>query len=105
MVSDHSAADDRIRTAAEARDQAESLLRRLLADRERSEERFAEAGKRDPVTYVTGTRALECAIAATRAMIRHLDELIVELETEVTTPAELTATTAPVAVLQTTTAP
>ena len=35
MVSDQTAADDRVKAATEARDEAESLLRRLLADRER----------------------------------------------------------------------
>jgi len=104
MVSDQTAANDRVKAATEARDQAESLLRRLLADRERSEERFAEAGKRDPVTYVTGTSALDRAIASTREMIRHLDQVITEIESEVSAPAALTETPAPAKVLHTTTA-
>lgn len=104
MVSDQTAADDRVKAATEARDQAELLLRRLLADRERSEERFAEAGKRDPVTYVTGTSALERAITSTREMIRHLDEVIAEIESDVASPATLTKAPAPAKILQTTTA-
>jgi hypothetical protein len=87
MVSDQTAADERIRGLVETRDQAGRLLCRLLGDRERSEERFAEAGKRDPVTYVTGTSALERAIASTREMIRHLDETIAELESDAAAPS------------------
>jgi hypothetical protein len=102
MVSDQTAADDRVKAASEARDQAELLLRRLLADRERSEARFAEAGKRDPVTYVTGASALDCAISSTREMLRHLNELIAELESDIAAPAALTE--APAKILQTTTA-
>ena len=104
MASEKTTAQDRIQGLLETRDQAGRLLCRLLADRERSEERFAEAGKRDPVTYVTGTSALERAIASTRAMIRDLDETIADLESDVSAPAAPIARPAPANLVQASTA-
>jgi len=66
----------------EARAQAEDVLQRLMVDRRLSEQRFAEAGKKDPLKDLTGKSALEGAIASTREVIAHLNELIAELEGE-----------------------
>ena len=65
-----------------ARDQADVLLQRLLRDRRQSEARFAEAGKHDPLKNLTGSSSLDRAIDATREMIRHMDDLLRELEAE-----------------------
>ncbi len=58
------------------RDQADALLDRLLAERTRTERRLAEAGRTDPLKLVTGRSAIDNAIAATREMIRDVDELL-----------------------------
>lgn len=71
---------ERLATTLEAREQAEEVLQRLLVDRRLSEQRFDEAGKKDPLKDLTGTSALERAIDATRQMMKHLDELIAGLE-------------------------
>ena len=71
--------------AVEARDKANRLLRRLLADRQASEQRFAEAGKCDPIKYMTGISSLDRAIDSTRAMIEHIDDLLSELQIAVPT--------------------
>jgi hypothetical protein len=57
------------------RQQAHALLARLLSDREQSEQRQAETGRRDPLKFVTGRSALDNAIATTRELIVRLDEL------------------------------
>ena len=59
------------------REQADALLRRLIAERTRSERRMAEAGRNDPMKVVTGRSAIENAITATREVIRDVDELLV----------------------------
>ena len=58
------------------RNQADALLDRLLAERARTERRLAEAGRTDPLKLVTGRSAIDNAIAATREMIRDVDELL-----------------------------
>ena len=60
------------------RQQANELLKRLLADRDQSEQRHAETGKRDPMKSVTGRSALDNAILATRDLILRLDELVAQ---------------------------
>ncbi len=60
------------------RDQADALLDKLIAERVRSERRLAEAGRADPLKLVTGRSAIDNAIAATREMIRDVDELVVD---------------------------
>ncbi len=69
----------RIAQAVKARTDAESLLSTLLADRNASEQRFAEAGKKDPVKMLTGTSAMDNAIQSTREMIDNLDAMIASL--------------------------
>ncbi len=59
------------------RDQAAALLRRLIAERTRSERRMAEAGRNDPMKVVTGRSAIENAITATRDVIRDVDDLLI----------------------------
>ena len=86
---------ERIATTLEAREQAEEVLQRLLVDRRLSEQRFEEAGKRDPLKDLTGTSALDRAIQSTRQMIEHLDELIAGLEASLPS-ANGTATGTPV---------
>ena len=60
------------------RDQADALLDKLIVERTRSERRLAEAGRADPLKLVTGRSAIDNAIAATRDMIRDVDELDVD---------------------------
>lgn len=60
------------------RDQADALLDKLIAERRGSERRLAEAGRTDPLKLVTGRSAIDNAIAATREMIRDVDELVAE---------------------------
>ncbi len=60
------------------RDQADALLDKLIAERTRSERRLAEAGRGDPLKLVTGRSAIDNAIAATRDMIRDVDELVAD---------------------------
>ncbi len=66
--------------AAILRQQADDLLHRLIVDRQSSEQRFAAAGRRDPLKAVTGSTALERAIASAREMIAEMDLLLVELD-------------------------
>ncbi len=68
--------------AAQLRQQAGELLERLISDREQSEKRFAEAGKRDPMKFITGRTALENAIASTREMISNMDALLARMNGE-----------------------
>ncbi len=58
------------------RDQADALLDKLIAERARSERRLAEAGRADPFKMITGRSAIDNAIAATREMIRDVDEMV-----------------------------
>ena len=58
---------------------ARDLLDRLLADRDASEQRLAETGKRDPIRTVTGRTALEGAIISARNMIDHIDDVLAQM--------------------------
>ena len=71
-----------IRMAARARDEADSLLVRLIIDRQFSEQRYAAAGKSDPIKNLTGTSAMDRAIESTRVMISHMDDLLEDLRGE-----------------------
>ncbi len=62
------------------RQQADDLLHRLMQDQESSEHRLVAAGRRDPLKAVTGTTALERAIACTREMIAEMDVMLVDLD-------------------------
>ena len=64
---------------ADMRQQAAALLSRLIADRDQSEQRHAEQGKRDPLKSITGRSALDNAILATRELIVRLDELLAQV--------------------------
>lgn len=64
------------------RRQAETLLARLKADREQSERRSADTGKRDPMKFITGRTALDAAIASTQDIIRQMDSLLTTLQRE-----------------------
>jgi hypothetical protein len=66
--------------AAALRQEARDLLSRLMADREQSDRRAIESGKRDPMKAITGRTALENAIVATREMVRHMDLLLAEMD-------------------------
>ncbi len=77
-----SAQPDRIRLAADARDQADVVLRTLIEDRRWSEERFAENGKHDPLKNLTGESSLDRAVASTKEMIAHMDKLLAELRAD-----------------------
>lgn len=68
--------------ATQLRKQAGALLDRLIADRELSERRSAETGKRDPMKFITGRTALDGAIASTREMIGQVDSLLATLQSE-----------------------
>lgn len=68
--------------ATRLRKQASELLERLVADRDQSEKRCAESGKRDPMKFITGRTALENAIASTREMIVNMDNLLVRMQGE-----------------------
>jgi hypothetical protein len=65
--------------AIQMRRQAGNLLDRLIVDRDLSEQRHAESGKRDPLKSVTGRSAMDNAITATRDLVGRLDELIAQM--------------------------
>lgn len=64
------------------RNEADGLLQRLLSDRQASEQRLAEAGKRDLIKSVTGASSLERAIQQTREMILNMDDLLAQMNLE-----------------------
>lgn len=68
--------------ARRLRDEADRLLQRLLATRRMSEERYAEAGRRDPMKSVTGRSCLDEAVEDTRRMIQEMDALLEQLNHE-----------------------
>jgi hypothetical protein len=79
MVSDIQPKRLSLAEAMRLREEVGGLLNRLMADREASERRQAEAGKRDPMKFVTGKTALEEAIAKAREMICQVDVLLSQL--------------------------
>ena len=62
--------------AVRVRDRADAVLRHLLIERDRTERRLADTGRRDPMKVTTGHSALDNAIAATCEMIDHVDEVL-----------------------------
>ena len=76
MVKDLKARQPSFNDTIKMRRQAQDLLERLLADRDRIEQRLAETGKRDPIRTVTGHTALDNAIGSAREMLRHIDEVL-----------------------------
>lgn len=79
--------------AQRLRQQAVELLDRLTADREQSERRHAETGKRDPMKFITGRTALDNAIASVREMIANMDALHGVLECDPPQPDLMVQTT------------
>lgn len=71
-----------ITQAIQLRQQARDLLDRLVADRQSSERRAAENGKRDPMKFITGRTALDNAIASTRQIIASMDGLVARMRIE-----------------------
>ena len=59
-------------------DEARALLSRLVVERDRSERRRAEAGRPDPMKFITGRSALDNAIERTREMVRCVEELLAQ---------------------------
>jgi hypothetical protein len=65
-----------VHQAMQLRRQAADLLNRLITDREQSERRMAETGKRDPMKFITGRTAFDAAIASARELIANMDNLL-----------------------------
>lgn len=66
----------------EIRGQASELLRRLIADQRRCEQRLAQGGGRDPLKSLTGQSAMDRAIDETRRLINDMDGMLSELRRE-----------------------
>ena len=94
MVIDNNSKSLSVEEARKLRHDASELLNRLIVDREQSERRFAESGKRDPMKFITGRTALDSAIASTRDLIDQMDRLLVKLNGELD---ETDAATKPIA--------
>ena len=71
-----------VEEAKRLRQQAGDLLTRLTAECEQSERRHAEAGKRDPMKFITGRTSLDNAVSSVREMIVSMDQLLVRLQSE-----------------------
>jgi len=56
--------------------QADDLLRRLQNSKRAIEQRCAELGRSDPMTFVTGRSSIDEAIDAAREIIRRSDRLL-----------------------------
>ncbi|MHC5114131.1 MAG: hypothetical protein ACYTGP_06855 [Planctomycetota bacterium] len=70
------------RLAAQARGEADLVLSRLIENRLATEQRCADAGRPDPMKSLTGSSALDRAIATTRDIIHRMDDLLRELRTD-----------------------
>ncbi len=55
------------------RRRAERLLGQLRVERARAEQRWAESGRRDPISIVTGRSAIDNAVQVTERMLHSLD--------------------------------
>ncbi len=71
-----------VEDALRLRRQADDLLERLRETRAAAEARIEESGRPDPIKAVTGTSALDQAIRTTRSMIKHMDELMHQMDAE-----------------------
>ena len=80
MVREPTMNDDEATLAVQVRAEADVLLGRLLKERARSEARCRQTGRNDPIKALTGTSALDRAIATTGRMLEHLDVLLGEIE-------------------------
>ena len=60
------------------RRQADDLLHRLIDNRVTIEKKVSEAGRKDPMKFITGHSAIDDAIDSTRQLITHMDELLQE---------------------------
>jgi hypothetical protein len=86
MVCDTESKTMTVEQTVELRRQATDLLNRLIADREQSERRLAEAGKRDPMKFVTGRTAFDSAITSAKELIASMDNLLGRLNGELDGP-------------------
>jgi len=64
--------------ARQVRCQADDLLKRLQDSKRAIEQRCAELGRSDPMTFVTGRSSIDEAIDAAREIIRRSDRLLAE---------------------------
>lgn len=53
-----------------------SLLELLISERAMLERMLTEAGRRDPLKYVTGRSSLDNAITTTRHIVRAIEEMV-----------------------------
>jgi hypothetical protein len=86
-----------VEEARRLRQQAGELLARLTAECEQSERRHSDAGKRDPMKFITGRTSLDNAVASVREMIVNMDQLLARLQIELE-PAPQAPPRAPVRV-------
>jgi len=70
--------------AQQLRAQAVQLLHELVANRDGSDQRHLDAGKRDPLRLITGKSAFDQAIDSAQAMILNMDSVIADLTGEAT---------------------
>lgn len=73
---------------AQARGEAERLLRGLIEARAQSEARLAELSRVDILKKLTGTSALDTAISSTERMIDALDRVLSEVKSKLS-PEEI----------------
>ncbi|MCP3905483.1 MAG: hypothetical protein GY715_17800 [Planctomycetes bacterium] len=79
-------AQEELRLAAQARGEADHVLSRLIDSRLATERRLRDTGRPDPLKVLTGSSALDRAIATTREIIRRMDDLLGELRDESPAP-------------------
>lgn len=79
---------DILSETARARTDAKRLLEGLIEARAQSEARLAELNRVDILKKLTGTSAMDTAIASTERMIDTLDRVLGEVESKLT-PEEL----------------
>ena len=76
MIPQTHAENAKVAAVLEMRYQADRLLRRLIAERHGQEQRYREAGKRDPMKEMTGCSAMDDAVQEARRMREHLDGML-----------------------------
>jgi hypothetical protein len=77
---------------------AQKLLGQLRIDRALAEQRWAEAGRSDPIKSVTGRSAMDNAVCHTERMIHVLEDLPAEIDGQGGDPRGSARTTTPVPV-------